>query len=117
MAQAIETAGEILVLAGTKDGVYLLRSDGRREAWRLSGPSLVRHDVCHVVRDRCGTLWAAANPRDGAGHLPFRGRGRDLAAMRRTSRMRTRLARPPGSLGREWAGLGGSHARHAAALR
>jgi hypothetical protein len=59
----METAVEVLVLAGTKDGVYLLRSDGGRE---VSGPSLIRHDVCHVVRDTRGTPWAAANPRDGA---------------------------------------------------
>ena len=60
------TAVDVLVLAGTKDGVYLLRSDSEREEWRVSGPSLTRHDVCHVVRDSRGTLWAAANPRDGS---------------------------------------------------
>jgi photosystem II stability/assembly factor-like uncharacterized protein len=64
MAQA--TAVDVLVLAGTKDGVYVLRSDDEREEWRVSGPSLTRHDVCHVVRDSRGTLWAAANPRDGS---------------------------------------------------
>jgi hypothetical protein len=56
----------VLVLVGTKDGVFLLRSDGERGEWRVSGPSLVRHDVCHAVRDSRGTLWASANPRDGA---------------------------------------------------
>ena len=60
------TAVDALVLAGTKDGVYLLRSDSEREEWRVFGPSLTRHDVCHVVRDSRGTLWAAANPRDGS---------------------------------------------------
>ena len=54
MAQA--TAVDVLALVGTKDGVFLLRSDSEREAWRVSGPSLVRHDVCHVVRDTRGTL-------------------------------------------------------------
>jgi photosystem II stability/assembly factor-like uncharacterized protein len=66
MAQATGTAVEVLIQIGTKDGVYLLRADGERDEWRVSGPSLVRHDVCHVVRDSRGTLWAAANPRDGA---------------------------------------------------
>jgi hypothetical protein len=66
MAQAA-TAVEVLLLAGTKDGVYLLRSAPDRREWRVSGPSLAGHDVCHVVHDdRYGTLWAAANPkRDG----------------------------------------------------
>ena len=54
MAQA--TAVDVLVLVGTQNGVYLLRSDSGRGDWRVSGPSLVRHDVCHVVRDTRGTL-------------------------------------------------------------
>jgi photosystem II stability/assembly factor-like uncharacterized protein len=58
---------EVLVLIGTKEGVYLLRSDGRREAWRVSGPFLSGHDVTHVVRDRRdGVFWAAANPSAGS---------------------------------------------------
>src|SRR5262245_20437744 len=63
MAQA--TAVEVLVLAGSKDGVYLLRSDGKRAGWRVSGPTLAGHDVCHVVRDHHGAFWAAANPHQG----------------------------------------------------
>jgi hypothetical protein len=58
---------KLLILVGTRDGVYLLRSDARRRAWRVTGPVLARHDVCHVLRDaRDGVLWAAANPRDGS---------------------------------------------------
>ena len=64
MAEA--AAVDVRVQVGTKDGVYLLHSDKGREEWHVSGPALVRHDVCHVVRDSRGTLWAAANPRDGA---------------------------------------------------
>jgi hypothetical protein len=65
MTQALDT--EVLVLAGTKDGIYLRRSDAGRQQWCASGPYLAGHDVCHVVReDRDGVLWAAANPRDGA---------------------------------------------------
>lgn len=65
MTNALDT--EVLVLAGTKDGLYLFRSDARREAWRTSGPYLAGHDICHVVRDgRDGVLWAAVNPKDGA---------------------------------------------------
>jgi photosystem II stability/assembly factor-like uncharacterized protein len=64
MAEAVCTG--VLVLAGTKDGIYLFRSDADRRSWRRSGPFLSGHDVTHVVRDaRDGVLWAAANPKDG----------------------------------------------------
>lgn len=65
MAEALST--EVLVLAGTKDGAFLLRSDAERGEWQVSGPFLERHDVTHLVRDsRDGVLWAAANPKRGA---------------------------------------------------
>ncbi len=58
---------EVIVLTGTKDGAWLLRSDAARGEWRASGPFLTRHDVTHLVRDsRDGVLWAAANPKRGA---------------------------------------------------
>jgi hypothetical protein len=65
MAQAVSS--ELLILVGTKDGLYLLRSDAGRSDWRISGPFLPGHDVTHAVRDsRDGEIWVAANPRDGA---------------------------------------------------
>jgi photosystem II stability/assembly factor-like uncharacterized protein len=64
MAQAVSS--DVLLLAGTNDGLYLLRSDSGRGEWRMSGPFLAGHDVTHVVRDsRDGELWAAANPQGG----------------------------------------------------
>jgi photosystem II stability/assembly factor-like uncharacterized protein len=65
MAEAVSS--EVLVLAGTKEGVYFLRSALARREWQISGPSLPGHDVTHVLRDdRDGMLWAAANAHGGA---------------------------------------------------
>ena len=45
MAQATGTAVEVLIQVGTKDGVYLLRADGERDEWRVSGPKLLQTDA------------------------------------------------------------------------
>lgn len=108
MTHALDT--EVLVLAGTKDGLYLLRSDVGREQWRIAGPHLPGHDICHVVRDgRDGVLWAAANPRDGAPaifHSPDEGetwtRCGDLPPCERAWHVRPGRA---GENGRVWAGV------------
>lgn len=55
-----ETSGVVLVV-GTKKGLFILRSSRRRERWRCSGPFLAGEDVNHAVLDpRDGTLYAAA---------------------------------------------------------
>jgi hypothetical protein len=108
MAQVVAT--DILILAGTKDGAYLLRSDDNRAEWRISGPVLARHDVTHVMRDaRDGVLWAAANPRQGAPGI-FRSEDDgeswtkcgDLPACERAWHVRPGRG---GENGRVWAGI------------
>jgi photosystem II stability/assembly factor-like uncharacterized protein len=108
MAQALAT--EVLILAGTNDGLFLLRSDRGRAEWRISGPFLPGHDVTHAVRDsRDGELWAAANPRDGAPsifHSADEGeswtRCGDLPACERAWHVRPGRR---GENGRVWAGV------------
>lgn len=52
----------ILVLVGTRKGLFLLRGDDTRAAWELEGPQLTGWEVFHAVRDpKDGTLYAAAN--------------------------------------------------------
>jgi hypothetical protein len=108
MAQALAT--EVLILAGTNDGLFLLRSDRGRAQWRISGPFLPGHDVTHAVRDsRDGELWAAANPRNGAPaivHSADEGeswtRCGDLPACERAWHVRPGRR---GENGRVWAGV------------
>jgi photosystem II stability/assembly factor-like uncharacterized protein len=53
----------VLVLAGSRDGLYLFESDGERVAWQRRGPFLEGCDVSHAVLDpRDGrTIWVAAS--------------------------------------------------------
>lgn len=51
----------ITVLVGTTKGVFLLRSDGSRSTWEISGPFCDGWPVNHVIGDPAnGTVWAAA---------------------------------------------------------
>jgi photosystem II stability/assembly factor-like uncharacterized protein len=50
-----------MILAGTRKGLFLLRSDDRR-TWTVEEPSLEGWEVYHAVQDpRDGSLYAAAN--------------------------------------------------------
>src|SRR5919198_3545930 len=52
----------VLVLAGTRKGLFLLRSDDSRRRWELEEPLLPGWEVFHAVQDsRDGSLYAAAN--------------------------------------------------------
>ncbi len=52
----------VLVLAGTRKGLFLLRSDDERRSWDLEGPTLTGWEVFHATPDlRDGSLYAAAN--------------------------------------------------------
>jgi photosystem II stability/assembly factor-like uncharacterized protein len=52
----------VVVLAGTKKGLFLLRSDGDRQRWELEGPVLEGWSVYHAMLDaRDGSLHACTN--------------------------------------------------------
>jgi photosystem II stability/assembly factor-like uncharacterized protein len=52
----------VLILAGTRKGLFTLRGDEERRAWRLEGPLLTGWEVFHAIRDqRDGTIYAATN--------------------------------------------------------
>ncbi|CAN5161828.1 exo-alpha-sialidase [soil metagenome] len=52
----------LVVLAGTKKGLFLLRSDELRQGWTLDGPHLVGWSVYHAILDpRDGVLHACTN--------------------------------------------------------
>jgi photosystem II stability/assembly factor-like uncharacterized protein len=52
----------VLLLIGTKRGLFIARSDERRADWTLSAPMLAGREVYHAVRDpRDGSLWAATS--------------------------------------------------------
>ena len=53
----------MLVLAGTRKGLFVLRSsDGDRRRFEIEGPHLTGWEVFHALRDpRDGTLYAATN--------------------------------------------------------
>ena len=60
-------SGPVLLLVGTRKGIFLLRSDAARSRWSLEGPHFLGHLAYHVVldpRDGC-TLLAATK----TGHL------------------------------------------------
>jgi photosystem II stability/assembly factor-like uncharacterized protein len=52
----------VLVLAGTRKGLFLLRSDDGRRDWQLEAPLLAGWEVMHATLDpRNGTIYAATN--------------------------------------------------------
>ena len=52
----------VLILAGTRKGLFLLEGDPSRRTWKLEGPLLTGWEVFHAVLDRrSGNLFAAAN--------------------------------------------------------
>ena len=55
--------GEILVLVGTRKGVFIFSSDVNRKSWEMSGPHWPGSDVFHVVYDERGDgrLWVVRN--------------------------------------------------------
>ncbi len=60
---ATRTDDKILVLAGTRDGLYLFEGTCAREGWRRRGPYLEGLDIANAVLDpRDGrTIWASAS--------------------------------------------------------
>src|ERR1700739_1101977 len=49
----------VLVLLGTKKGVFILQSDARRSAWELRGPFCDAWPIQHAIGDaESGTIYA-----------------------------------------------------------
>ena len=52
----------VLILVGTRKGVFRLRADAGRSDWELDGPLLTGWEVFHAIRDpRSGALHACTN--------------------------------------------------------
>jgi hypothetical protein len=52
----------VLLLAGTRKGLFLLRGDDDRRGWEVDGPQLTGWDVYHAVADpRDGVVYVCAN--------------------------------------------------------
>ena len=52
----------VLVLAGTRKGLFLLHGDDARTRWELEGPLLTGWSIYHAILDRRdGAVYAAAN--------------------------------------------------------
>ena len=50
----------LVILAGTRKGLFLLRGDEDRRTWKLEGPHLTGWEIFHAMLDpRDGTLYAA----------------------------------------------------------
>jgi photosystem II stability/assembly factor-like uncharacterized protein len=62
-AMATRTDDHILLLAGTRDGLYLYEGTCERRVWRTRGPFLSGCDISHATLDpRDGhTIWVAAS--------------------------------------------------------
>ncbi len=52
----------MIVLAGTRKGLFLLESDDGQRDWQVEGPLLPGWEVFHAIIDpRDGTLYACTN--------------------------------------------------------
>ncbi len=61
---------EVVLLIGTKRGLFVARSDERRSAWRISEPQLVGREVYHAIVDpRDGTAWACSTHKVWGAHI------------------------------------------------
>jgi len=53
---------KVMLLVGTRKGVFALESNATRDRWELTGPMVGGLDVNHAIRDpRTGTIFATAN--------------------------------------------------------
>lgn len=60
----------VVLLVGTKRGLFVFRSDAARQQWQSSGPHLIGREVYHAMRDaRDGTMWAATDHVVWGAHL------------------------------------------------
>jgi BNR/Asp-box repeat len=75
---ATRMADQVMLLAGTRDGLYIFKSNLEREQWSICGPFLEGYDINHAVLDpRDGqTIWVAANGNGEAAIYKSGDRGR-----------------------------------------
>lgn len=60
----------VLLLVGTKRGLFTFVSDEKRETWQSSGPHLIGREVYHAVLDPTdNTVWAATDHAVWGAHL------------------------------------------------
>ena len=60
----------VVLLVGTKRGLFIFTSDERRTEWKSSGPHLVGREIYHAVYDeRDGSIWAASDHSVWGTHL------------------------------------------------
>ncbi|HUG16953.1 MAG TPA: hypothetical protein VMM78_18235 [Thermomicrobiales bacterium] len=73
----------ILILAGTRDGLYLYEGTTSRDSWSMRGPYLEGRDVSHALLDPRdeSTIWAAAtgNGSTAVYRSPNRGESWEMA--------------------------------------
>lgn len=62
---------QVLLLVGTKRGLFVLHSDAERTRWTISEPKLVGREVYHAILDpRDGrTVWAASDHKVWGAHI------------------------------------------------
>src|ERR1700754_1361752 len=52
----------VLLMVGTRKGLFLLRGDANRSSWELEGPLLTGWSVYHATQDpRDGSMYVAGN--------------------------------------------------------
>ena len=62
----------VLILVGTRKGLFLFRSDRHRRRWQTQGPFLTGEEVNHATLDRrTGVLYATANSPWFGAHLAY----------------------------------------------
>jgi hypothetical protein len=55
-------ASDVVLVVGTRKGLFIFESDQARDSWRLRGPYLKGADINHATMDpRDGRLFATAN--------------------------------------------------------
>ena len=60
----------VVLLVGTKRGLFIFETDGARRVWKSRGPHLIGREVYHAVRDtRDGVVWAATDHAVWGAHL------------------------------------------------
>ena len=78
--------GDVLLMVGTRKGVFFLTADAARKSWSLSGPHHAGSDVFHLAYDyrEAGTIFAAINSPIWGSEVQ---RSEDLGATWRKSRV------------------------------